>query len=286
MKPGNLRIFLQGAKTSKPQEGVWMIRGERNSGYILEFAWNFAASPCWGVVFYCNYFDERRVSMEKTKGIEVEEKGFSDFFDIDERKLIISGCLFKNEALALHALLDSSISLNALDPWLPFPQRECSFAFGDGYQPIPIGCLGLLWEQKGPFVQECPNCGKQTYVIAFSGLLTIGGARLVCPSCATAFWDLIEGGLVGVAQYLRSGPLRGTVFEPKAMVLGSSFSSNGKDLLGELGVDIEKDDLEERETWLWDGFTFDMEIPDLPKVLLGCHPSLLLVNPPFKKPKT
>jgi len=216
----------------------------------------------------------------KTKGIEVGEKGYPNFFAIDESKPIISDFLFKNEALVLRALLDSSNSLKALDQWLPFPQRECSFAFGDACQPIPIGCLGLLWEQKGPFVQECPNCGKESYVIALSGLLTIGGTRLVCPSCATAFWDLIEGGLVGVAQYLRSGPLKGTAFEPKAMVLGSSFSSNGKDLLGELGVDIERDDLEERETWLWDGFTFDMEIPDLPKVQLGCHPSILLIDPP------
>ena len=218
--------------------------------------------------------------MGKTKGIEVGEKGYPNFFAIDESKPIISDFLFKNEALVLRALLDSSNSLKALDQWLPFPQRECSFAFGDACQPIPIGCLGLLWEQKGPFVQECPNCGKESYVIAFSGLLTIGGARLVCPFCGTAFWDLIEGGLVGVAKYLQSSPLGGTVFEPVAMVVGSSFFSDGKDLLDKLGIEIEKDDFGEEETWIWDGFTFDMEIQDLPKVLLGCHPSLLLVDPP------
>ncbi len=220
--------------------------------------------------------------MGKTKGIEVGEKGYPNFFAIDESKPIISGCLFQNEALVLNALLDPSISRNSLDPWLSFPQRECSFAFGDGYQPIPIGCLKLLWEQKGPFVQECPNCGKESYVIAFSGLLTIGGARLVCPFCRTEFWDLIEGGLVGVAKYLQSSPLGGTVFEPVAMVVGSSFFSDGKDLLDKLGIEIGKDDFEEEETWIWDGFTFDMEIQDLPKVLLGCHPSLLLVDPPGK----
>ena len=105
---------------------------------------------------------------------------------------------------------------------------------------------------------------------------------MVCPLCGTAFWNLIEGGLVGVAKFLNSSPLGGTLFQPAAMVLGSSFSSDGKDLLEALGIEIEENDLYEEEKWIWDGFTFDMENQDLPKVLLGCHPSLLLVDPPGK----
>lgn len=192
----------------------------------------------------------------------------------------ISERRFINEAKAVRLVLDHVGRGKTLDPWLPFPQKECSFAFGKDRQSIPVGALLKLWEAGAPFVQDCPECGSKAYAIAFSGLLTIGGARFVCPECGTAFWDLIEGGLVGVAKYLQSSPLGGTVFEPVAMVVGSSFSSDGKDLLDKLGIEIEKDDFGEEETWIWDGFTFDMEIQDLPKVLLGCHPSLLLVDPP------
>jgi len=192
----------------------------------------------------------------------------------------ISERRFINEAKAVRLVLDHVGRGKTLDPWLPFPQKECSFAFGKDRLSIPVGALLKLWEAGTPFVQECPECGSKAYAIAFSGLLTIGGARLVCPECVTAFMNEIDGGLVGVARFLNASPISGTEFHPTAMVLGSSFPSDGKKLLEAIGMKIEKDPLDEEEVFLHDGFFFDMEAPDLPQVLLGCWPSIMAINPP------
>jgi hypothetical protein len=46
---------------------------------------------------------------------------------------------------------------NELDPWLPFPQSSCSFAFGDQAKPMPIGALLTLWDNDPRWRRECPN---------------------------------------------------------------------------------------------------------------------------------
>jgi Zn finger protein HypA/HybF involved in hydrogenase expression len=191
----------------------------------------------------------------------------------------ISERRFTNEAKAVRLVLEHVGQGKILDPWFPFPQKECSFAFGKDRQTIPVGALLKLWEAGAPFVQECPECGSKAYAIAFSGLLTIGGARLVCPGCGTAFMHEIDGGLVGVARFLNESPISGTEFHPTAMILGSSFPSDGKKLLEAIGMKIEKDPLDEEEVFVYDGFFFEMEAPDLPQVLLGCWPSIMTINP-------
>jgi hypothetical protein len=46
-----------------------------------------------------------------------------------------------------------------LDPWLPFPQSGCSFAFGDEAKPMPIGALLHLWANDPRWRRPCVNCG-------------------------------------------------------------------------------------------------------------------------------
>ncbi|HAA47100.1 MAG TPA: hypothetical protein DCE03_01195 [Synergistaceae bacterium] len=194
-----------------------------------------------------------------------------------------SGKKFLNEARVIRMVQEHVRKGKRLDGWLPFPQKECGFAFGERYKPLPVGALLLLWGSGRPFVKECPRCGSEAFAIAFSGLLTVGGTRLVCGSCGTAFWDIVDGGLVGMARYLNASPIGGTEFQPTGMMIGSSFPSDGKELLHAIGMEIERDPEDESEIFVHDGLTAGMEAPDMPHLFLGCWPSRMVIDLPPKK---
>jgi hypothetical protein len=124
---------------------------------------------------------------------------------------------------------------HTLDPWLPFPQNGCSFAFGQPPRPLPIGALRLLWAQGHPFTQACPVCSQPVRVVFMGGLLTIGGGRLICAACEGDFFQSV-GPLTSVATLLDSSSLRGTEFAPSLMVFGGAVGSDGAQLLAGLGL--------------------------------------------------
>jgi len=197
--------------------------------------------------------------------------------------LLVSSKKFFNEARIIRKVQEHVREGKRLDGWLPFPQKECGFAFGERYRPLPVGALLLLWGAGRPFVQDCPRCGSEAFAIAFSGLLTIGGTRLVCRSCGSAFWDLVDGGLADIACYLNESPLGGTEFQPTGMMIGSSFPSDGKELLPAIGLGIDRAPGDEGEVFVHDGLTAGMEAPGMPHLFLGCWPSRLVIDPPPKK---
>ena len=124
---------------------------------------------------------------------------------------------------------------DALDPWLPFPQNGCCFAFGRPPRPLPIGALRILWSEGLPFRQPCPVCGDSLHMISFGGLLSTGGGRLICPGCNSDFFQWI-GGLATVSLLLEGTGLHGTPFAWSRMVFGGSVESDGAALLGALGL--------------------------------------------------
>lgn len=123
----------------------------------------------------------------------------------------------------------------ALDPWLPFPQNGCSYAFGRPPRPLPIGALRILWDEGPPFRRPCPACRDQALMISMGGLLTIGGGRLICPACAGDFFQSI-GSLSTVAEVLGNTRLAGTPFAVSRFVFGGSVGSDGAELLTRLGL--------------------------------------------------
>ncbi len=219
--------------------------------------------------------------MTTIKG-QIQEAGDPLYCEVQGGRLE-SGKKFLNEARVIRRVQEHVREGKVLDGWLPFPQKECGFAFGKRYRPLPVGALLLLWGAGRPFVKECHRCDGEAFPIAFSGLLTVGGARLVCSSCGTAFWDLVDGGIAAMARRLNASPLGGTEFQPTGMMIGSSFPSEGKDLLHAIGMEIDRDPEDESEIFVHDGLTAGMEAPDLPRLFLGCWPSRLVIDPPPKK---
>ncbi len=144
-------------------------------------------------------------------------------------------------AEVLRRLLAAQEAGQIKDLWLPFPQWNCCFAFGpDRDVPLPVGALFLLWSAGPPWVQACPECGGQAYMISFGGLLSIGGGRLVCTGCAL---DLSQslGGLPTLSNILRSSPIAGTLFRNTGMRYGGTYPSDGAQLRALLGVELPLD---------------------------------------------
>ncbi len=144
-------------------------------------------------------------------------------------------------AEVLRRLLAAQEAGQIKDLWLPFPQWNCCFAFGpDRDVPLPVGALFLLWSAGPPWVQACPECGGQAYMISFGGLLSIGGGRLVCTGCAL---DLSQslGGLPTLSNILRSSPIAGTPFRNTGMRYGGTYPSDGAQLRALLGVELPLD---------------------------------------------
>ena len=139
-------------------------------------------------------------------------------------------------AKLLSKLLEFKATGRPIDLWMTFPQNTCCFAFGSNKGPVPIGALFLLWSAGWPYVQKCPECQGKVYMVAFGGLLTIGGGHLICPTCGTSWFQWL-GGLGRVANdYLHRSPLIGTEFHPSGMLFGGAYTSDGKRLRHFLGV--------------------------------------------------
>ena len=47
-----------------------------------------------------------------------------------------------------------------LDPWLPFPQNDCCFGFGEDSLPLPLGTLFILWEHWPAITGPCPGASE------------------------------------------------------------------------------------------------------------------------------
>ncbi len=52
----------------------------------------------------------------------------------------------KEQATLVRGVQRYARDLVAVDPWLPFPQNGCCYAFGPEGRSLPIGALLLLWE--------------------------------------------------------------------------------------------------------------------------------------------
>jgi hypothetical protein len=115
-----------------------------------------------------------------------------------------------------------------IDPWLPFPQRSCSFAFGERAVPLPIGVLFRLWERGPEFTGECHECGGRIHAYTFGGLLATGGAYGVCVRCGAVHANRL-GGFPRMAMI--AGPhLDGTWFQISRMSFGGCFPGARKPL--------------------------------------------------------
>ena len=139
--------------------------------------------------------------------------------------------------LVLRRLLECTHAGSPPDLWLAFPQSECCYSFGDEKRPLPIGALFYLWSWDRPFVQDCPACGGLAYAYALGGLLSTGGAALLCPSCGRRWFQQL-GGLAKVALILKSSPLEGTPFRVNGMRFGGTIASDGAELCAILGVSV------------------------------------------------
>jgi len=47
-----------------------------------------------------------------------------------------------------------------LDPWLPFPQNDCCFGFGEDSLPLPLGALFILWERWPAITGPSPGASE------------------------------------------------------------------------------------------------------------------------------
>ena len=145
-------------------------------------------------------------------------------------------------AEVLRRLLAAQEAGQIEDPWLPFPQRGCTFSFGPNRDiPLPIGALFLLWSAGPPFVQDCPDCRGQLYMISCGGLLVVGGGSLVCTGCGFDFYQSL-GGLGQVSKILDESPIAGTPFRHTGMCFGGAYASDGAQLGALLGVEFALDD--------------------------------------------
>ncbi|MDP8257204.1 MAG: hypothetical protein P9M14_15775 [Candidatus Alcyoniella australis] len=122
------------------------------------------------------------------------------------------------QAQILRACRCHQADLLQLDPWMPYPQRSCSFAFGEQARPLPIGALFLLWEQCPVFTTSCQHCGGSAWGVYFGGLLSVGGVVAYCSSCGLKHFNSL-GGFSFMANLVRPY-LESTLFKIARMSYG------------------------------------------------------------------
>jgi hypothetical protein len=140
-------------------------------------------------------------------------------------------------AAIIRAVLRMSRLRDQLDPWLPFPQNSCTFAFGKEDRPLPVGGLLYLWEKWPAFTGRCPVCAGTGFGYAFGGLLSTGAVTGCCLRCETTLCRRI-GGLGTIARELRP-ILRLTPYYLKSGCFGGTFEGSRAPLvaaLRDLGV--------------------------------------------------
>lgn len=145
-------------------------------------------------------------------------------------------------AETIRRLLDAWALGKKLDPWLPFPQTMCCFSFGEERKPLPIGALRVLWSKYPEFKKPCLECGSDCYGVAFGGLMSTGGIYHVCIHCDTC-WLQVIGSMFTIGALVSSGPLKRTPYKLKGAMLGGAFSSDGAELIKQLGIEGQAESL-------------------------------------------
>ena len=116
---------------------------------------------------------------------------------------------------------------------LPIPQSGCCFAFGPNQSALPAGAVLQLWAKDPHSTGACPVCGGLAVATAFGGLLSVGGYKGLCLSCARPLFRWI-GGLGTVCLHVR--PLfEGTPWFLNGSVFGGAIPSDGAALAKALG---------------------------------------------------
>ncbi len=90
-------------------------------------------------------------------------------------------------ASIIRNLMKFKKELLELDPWLPFPQRSCSYSFGEEGRPMPIGALFILWEKWPEFTGQCLDCGGDAFGYKVGGYYDISGVMGCCSVCGIGF---------------------------------------------------------------------------------------------------
>ena len=128
--------------------------------------------------------------------------------------------------------------LLARDPWVPVPQRSCTFSFGEAGRPRRVGALlhlgggGAAWWGRGP------GWGGMGVGYTFGGFLAIGGIQGICLDCAA---DLKQRTAGGPWQLRQVEPvLEGTPFGVHRFHFGAAVPAGVRPLfeaLAALGVE-------------------------------------------------
>lgn len=142
-----------------------------------------------------------------------------------------------NKAKLLKKLLEFRATGEPIDLWLTFPQNLCCFAFGKHKGPVPIGALFLLWSAGWPYIQKCPDCKGNAYMVSFGGLLSYGGGHLICPTCRICWFQFLGGMVTVKKKYIDLSPLANTEYQYTGALFGGAYHSYGEELCKFLGVD-------------------------------------------------
>jgi hypothetical protein len=136
-------------------------------------------------------------------------------------------------AKVLLALRAASPGLGPAELDLPIPQSGCCFAFGAKESALPAGAVLQLWAKDPNSTGACPVCGGLAVATGFGGLLSVGGYKCLCLSCARPLFRWI-GGLGAVCLHVR--PLfEGTPWFLNGARFGGVFASDGAALAEALG---------------------------------------------------
>ncbi len=140
-------------------------------------------------------------------------------------------------AQLLRGVLAHLDTLLAKNPWVPFPQKACSFTFGPNRAPLPLGALALLWKRWPMATGTCFECDGQVLATAFWGLLSRGKVLACCSTCGRAYTRLV-GGLGALGGDI--GPyLKGTEFYVATGIFAGAEAGPKRPLweaLKELGI--------------------------------------------------
>jgi hypothetical protein len=132
----------------------------------------------------------------------------------------------------LKTLRTPSLPVSVLN--LPIPQNDCCFSFGTAKSPLTAGALLRLWQNDPYAMGHCPHCAGVAVATAFGGMLSIGGYKGQCLSCATPLFRWM-GGISVVQQHVRPF-LEGSAWYLNGMKFGGAFGSDGKALIKVLGL--------------------------------------------------
>ena len=131
------------------------------------------------------------------------------------------------------ALKENGPTLPPLRLALAVPQSGCCFSFGTAKLPLPAGAALLLWENDPLATGICPSCGSEVVATAFGGLLSVGGYKGICLSCAKPMFRQF-GGLAAVGDHVRPF-LKGTPWHLAGARFGGAIEGDGRALARSLG---------------------------------------------------